>query len=385
MINNGLRIAIIEPVGGHGGMDYYDFGLCRGLASVGIDVALYTCDETAISSDINFKVRWNYVGIYGNISAWRRGLRYLYGTVLAIITACMEGRRICHFHFFHVGLLQAFNIGFARLMGRRIVITAHDVESLIDGLDIPVLNRLVYSFADRVIAHNRITEKELIKRIGLSDKNISVIPHGNYTHTSSIFPSQLYARKVLNIPDTAKVILFFGRIKAVKGLCLLLNAMPRVLNKHPDAILLIAGKPLNDDFSAYESQISRLGISTQCRTYIRYISDTDRSLLFSAANLVTLPYLRIYQSGVMLMAMSYAKAVLVSDLPGMLEIITEGENGFVFRNGDVSDLVKKIDEALSNTAIRDRIANNGYLHVRDNYDWNTIAAKTKILYDSINN
>jgi len=35
-----VRAAVIEPVGGHGGMDYYDFGLCEGLTKAGVSVAL---------------------------------------------------------------------------------------------------------------------------------------------------------------------------------------------------------------------------------------------------------------------------------------------------------------------------------------------------------
>ena len=35
-----LKVTMIEPVGGHGGMDYYDFGLCGGLVNAGVDVVL---------------------------------------------------------------------------------------------------------------------------------------------------------------------------------------------------------------------------------------------------------------------------------------------------------------------------------------------------------
>ena len=46
-----ISIAMIEPVGGHGGAHYYDFGLARGLLAAGCRVSLYTCDETADSAD----------------------------------------------------------------------------------------------------------------------------------------------------------------------------------------------------------------------------------------------------------------------------------------------------------------------------------------------
>jgi glycosyltransferase involved in cell wall biosynthesis len=378
-----LRVAVIEPVGGHGGMDYYDFGLCGGLAAAGLDATLYTSDETAIPPDAGFNVRHSYAGIYDKAPAWRRGLRYLRGTISALWAARREGRRICHFHFFHVGLLQAFNIVLAKLMGRRLVITAHDVESFVESLEVPVLSRWVYRQADRVVAHNKVSRKELIDRIGLPEELITVIQHGNYLHAIRPLPPQAEARKKLDMPEAAKVILFFGQIKKVKGLDLLLEAMPDVLKSHPEAHLLIAGKPWKSDFPEYEAQMVRLGIRDRCITHIHYIHDEDVPNYYAAADVVTLPYRRIYQSGVVLMAMSYGKVVLVSDLPGMTEIVSDGENGLVFRQGDAESLAGKVNESLADATLRDKLARKGFEHMRDHYAWKVIGEKTKKLYEDL--
>lgn len=383
MVQQNLRVAVIEPVGGHGGMDYYDFGLCGGLATAGVDVVLHTCDETVIPLDAGFAVRHSFAGIYGKAPSWKRGLRYLSGSVSALWSARREGRRICHFHLFHVGPRQVFNILLAKLLGLKLVITAHDVESFVESLEVPALSRWVYRQADRVVAHNQISKQELIDRIGLPDQRIVVIPHGNYLHTLRPLPVQRFARASLGIPEAAKVILFFGQIKDVKGLDLLLDAMPAVFKAHPDALLLVAGKPWKSDFSAYEKQMVSLGIRDRCITHIRFISDKDVALYYAAADVVALPYRRIYQSGVVLMAMSYGKAVLVSDLPGMTEIVTDGETGYVFRQGDVGELAASLDQALGNASERQVFAEKGYERVRDDYDWNVIGEKTKRLYESI--
>ena len=49
-------------------------------------------------------------------------------------------------------------------------------------------------------------------------------------------------------------------IKSVKGLDVLLEAMPKIVKSNPNILLLVAGKPWKDDFSKYENQISRLNI-----------------------------------------------------------------------------------------------------------------------------
>ena len=378
-----LRIAVIEPVGGHGGMDYYDFGLCGGLAEAGADVVLHTCDETNLPINAAFEVRHTYTGIYGKARSWRRGLRYARATLSSIWSAMRENRRICHFHLFHTGPLQTLNVVLAKIFRRRVVITAHDVESFVESLEVPLLSRWVYRQADRVIAHNRISRQELIDRIGLANEKIAVIPHGNYLHAIHPLPEQDEARRDLGVAVHAKVILFFGQIKDVKGLDLLLEAIPEVVEEHSDTILLIAGKPWKTDFSTYEAQMEKLAIREHCIAHIRYIDDEDVPLYYSAADVVALPYRRIYQSGVVLMAMSYGKAVLVSDLPGMTEIVTDGIDGYVFKRGDASDLAQKLCAALEDEGKRKLLSEQGFQRVRDDYDWQIIGEKTGELYATI--
>lgn len=375
-----IRVAVIEPVGGHGGMDYYDFGLCDSLADAGVDVVLHTCDETLIPAHGRYGVRHTYVGIYGKLPTVTRGLRYLRGTLAALWSARRERRGIVHFHLFHVGLLETFNILMARLLGRRVVITAHDVESFVEKLEVPMLSRWIYRIADQVVAHNRISRSELIGRIGLVDKKISVIAHGNYLHMARPLPSRFEARATLGLPAEAKVMLFFGQIKEVKGLDLLLDAMAEVLKAYPEARLLIAGKPWKSDFAIYEEQMRKLGIADQCITHIHYIPDDKVADYYAAADLVVLPYRRTYQSGVVLMAMSYGKPVLVSNIAGMVEVVRDNESGFVFTSGDVVSLAQTICRIFSDSDATEAVANRGYAKVKEQYDWRVIGQQTKELY-----
>ena len=378
-----ISVSMIEPVGGHGGMDYYDFGLCAGLASAGVDVVLHTCDETTKPDHAGFVVRHTYHGIFGKTAAWRRGLCFVLGSLRAVISTVLERRKVIHLHLFHVGALPFMNVLLARLMARKLVITAHDVESFVSSLEVPFISRMAYRLAHRVIAHNYISSDELKARLQVPADKIAVIPHGNYLHAlRPILPVNI-TRAKLGIPAHAKVLLFFGQIKDVKGLDLLLNAMPLVLQNHPDAVLLIAGKPWKTDFAAYQAKIDELGINHACITNIRFIPDEEVPLYYGAADLVVLPYLRIYQSGVVLMAMSYGKAVLVSDIPGMLEVVQDQETGFVFRSGNVDDLAQRICTIFANQPTMESVAKRGYSLMKEKYDWAVIGKKTKDLYASL--
>lgn len=376
-----LRAAVIEPVGGHGGMDYYDFGLCGGLAEAGVEVTLYTCDETSPSkASAAYTVALPYRRIYGKAPAWLRGLRYVWGSVRALTNARLRRACIAHFHFFHVGPLELFNVIAARLLGLKVVITAHDVQSFVESLSVPWMVERVYRAADRVIAQSRVSEEELRTVLHGSAGKVDVIPHGNYLHAIGEVPSREEARASLGLPVEGCVLLFFGQIKEVKGLDVLLQAMPRVIRAYPDAILLIAGKVWKDDFARYERMIEDLGIRGNCVSHIRYVPDAEVSRYYAAADAVVLPYRRIYQSGVLLMAMSHAKATVVSDLAGMTETVTDGVEAYSFPAGDAEALADKLVEALSDPEELRLVGERAHSRARKRHDWGEVGRATAACY-----
>lgn len=343
-------------------------------------MVLYTCDETAQPLSHQFICRLSFQKIFDASPAWVRGMRYLFGILKVLTSALVEGRKVCHLHFFNVGWLQLMTIALARLFMRRVVVTAHDVECFLASLDLPMMNHLGYRLAHRVIAHNEISRQELIQRLGISPTKIDVIPHGNYLHVISPLPPQEEAKKRLGISQEARVLLFFGQIKEVKGLDVLLRAMPAIVKRYPDAVLLIAGKPWRIDFSYYQKMMKNWGIVQHCVSHIRYINNDEVPMYYAACDVVVLPYQRIYQSGVVLMAMSYAKPVLVSDIPGMLEVVTNDKTGFVFRNGDAVDLSHQVCRIFAKPDTRDQVAEQGLTLMKQEYDWAMIGEKTLVSY-----
>lgn len=377
------RIAMIEPVGAHGGMAPYDLNLCRGISEAGVDVSLYTSENTSSLPDMHFAIRETYRGIFGGAPAWKRGLRFLRGSLASLLAAVLEGRGICHFHFFSVGPLEALNVLLARLLGRAVVITAHDVEAFASHLDAPGLPRVIYGLADKVIAHNQISRSELQSRLALPASRIQVIPHGHYPDCIGEPLDQQEARRRLGLPPDDPVLLFFGQIKEVKGLDLLIEAMPAILQVHPRVHLVIAGRPWKTDITPLVDRIAALGIQDQCLCRFDYIPDQDRATYYRAADLVVLPYRKIYQSGVLLMAMSYGNAVLVSNIPGMTELISHAVNGFVFQSGSPASLAEVAAEALSDASRLQAVSSHGRDMIIRDFSWTSIGKTTRELYSEL--
>lgn len=373
-----MKVAIIEPVGGHGGMNYYNSGLCNGLVELGIETYLYTSAETPESDLDQFEVRRFFIGIYGSDSKYIRALRYFKGLILSLLDIRRRGGRFCHLHFFHYTILEFLTCVFARLFGLRVVATIHDVESFSAGTGFPLLG-CIFRLADRLVVHNDFSRREILRILkGLKvSREIFVIPHGNYLpFVRPVDRDEACSR--LGISSDKKIILFFGQIKKVKGLDVLIEAMPLILASHPNAVLLIAGKVWKDDFDEYERAIQRLGIQDSVIKHIRYIRDDLVGSYYSAADVVVLPYRRIYQSGVLLMAMSYGATTISSCLEPMQEVVDDGVDGFLFDVGSSEELALVAINAL-NGSVRS-VGAQAVEKMKRAHDWNNIARKLLDVY-----
>lgn len=375
------KIAIIEPVGGHGGMNYYDFSLAKGVVNAGCEVILYTCVETIPPEKSVFLFVHGFHGIYGNAPKWLRGLRYVRDLLFCLKDAKRRGCNIVHFHFFHAGPIEALTMHLARAYGLKIILTVHDVESF-SGASNHASAKKIFGSADRLIVHNFVSRNEIVNVLGIDSSRIDIVQHGNYLGFIDNVPSRKYARNKFGLSDEF-VLLFFGQIKQVKGLDILLEALAVTKPYKNKFILLIAGKVWKDDFNKYLEQIERLGLDNVVRTDIRYIPDSEASIYYSAADLVVLPYRRIYQSGVLLMAMSYQRAVLASNLPGMVEVVRDGENGFLFESENVYSLAERLADIIEDPGAVDGVAQSGYQTVCVDHDWDLIGRMTCNAYAKV--
>ncbi len=375
-----IYTAMIEPVGGHGGMDYYDFSLCEGLANNGILPILLTCDETCGESG-RFPVAKPFNGIYGSAPKVIRAFRFLRGSMRAVLHAKRHGAKLTHLHFFHSGFLELLNVALSRLLGMKVVVTSHDVESFVPGVSSGLLNKWIYGLASAVIAHNKLSANELRSKLKLEESKINIIPHGNYLEYKRDVGGKEEARRQLDLSCDEFVVLFFGQIKEVKGLEVLLKAIPHLNERVRRRVrVVIAGKVWKDDFEKYQRFIDTLSLQDCVKLEIRYIRDDEVAYFYRSADVIALPYKKIYQSGVVLMAMSFGVPVIVSDIPGMLEVVTDGATGLVFRSEDPVDLARCLTFAESSPAELERMEIAAEDLMRTKYSWSNIGRQTAELY-----
>ena len=124
------------------------------------------------------------------------------------------------------------------------------------------------------------------------------------------------------------MLLFFGFVREYKGLMYLIEALPAIRKRLPDAKLLVVGD-FFDDKQKYLRRIEELGVASMVVIYDGYIPDREVGTYFSAADLVVLPYESATQSGIVQIAYAFGKPVVVTSVGGLPEVVEDGRTGFV--------------------------------------------------------
>ena len=204
----------------------------------------------------------------------------------------------------------------------------------------------VVAIADNVIPHEkRIGDVSLTKYfiqscdafIVMSDKVADDIKLFNPKKPVSITPHPIYsifgdkvsrdeACEKLNLDKGFKYLLFFGFIRKYKGLDILLQAMPLIKNKNLK--LIVAGE-FYESKEEYLKLIKEHHLENAIIMRDEYIPKDDVRFYFSAADLIVQPYRSATQSGVTQIAYSFDKPMVVTNVGGLPDMVTDGVSGFV--------------------------------------------------------
>jgi len=155
--------------------------------------------------------------------------------------------------------------------------------------------------------------------------------------------AQDQARAELGISSNVPVLLFFGFIRAYKGLHVLLESMPRIIDALPSVRLIIAGEFYEEE-ELYRTTIESEDLKEHILLRAAYIPKEDVGKYFGAADVVVQPYTRATQSGVAQVAFHFEKPLIMSDVGGLAEVVGHQEAGLIVPPND--------PDALSEAVIR---------------------------------
>lgn len=176
-----------------------------------------------------------------------------------------------------------------------------------------------------------ITQSKMDARDLLSVKHDAVYrvtPHPTYGMFCRQGMSMQKAREQLQIDQGQRVLLFFGFVRKYKGLQYLLEAMKLLKERDFKVQLWVVGD-FGEDKEEYVEQIRAFEIGDQVQMVEGYVPDDEVEKYFAASDLVVLPYLSATQSGIVQIAFGFEKPVLVTEVGGLPDVVTNGKTGYV--------------------------------------------------------
>lgn len=156
-------------------------------------------------------------------------------------------------------------------------------------------------------------------------------PHPIYDHYGERMV-KAEACKALGLPENKQYMLFFGLVRAYKGLDLLLDAFGQIKDQLPELQLIIAGEFYEHE-DKYRAQIEANGLTDRVILRNEFIPDADLRKYFGAADLIVQPYKSATQSGVTQVAFHFEKPMLVTNVGGLGEIVHDHKMGYACAPG----------------------------------------------------
>jgi glycosyltransferase involved in cell wall biosynthesis len=188
--------------------------------------------------------------------------------------------------------------------------------------------RYFLSSCDGFVTMSRSVLKDL-QALGFGPKPALYRPHPLYDNFGPIKP-RAAALAALGLPadGNTRYALFFGFIRAYKGLDVLLEAWADPRLAALPVKLIIAGE-FYEDAAPYEVLIKQYNLESRLVRATDFIPNEAVANYFCAADLVLQPYKNATQSGVSQVAYHFERPMLVTDVGGLAELIPDGEVGYV--------------------------------------------------------
>jgi len=376
---------------------HYAFGLAMALISQGVGLDIVGSDEID-SPEMHANPGLRFLNLRGdqrrNAPLTEKISRVLRYYARLIRYAAIARPKIFHilwnnkFELFDRTLLMLYY----KLLGKRIVFTAHNVNlgerDLSDTLPNRLSLRIQYRLSDHVFVHTERMKQELLEEFGVGERRVTVIPYGinNAVPDTDLTPAE--AKRRLGIGGAHRTILFFGAIAPYKGLDLLVEAFRRLRTGKAEYRLIIAARPKHG-FEKYSHEVQEAirggdGSGSVIQTS-RFIPDEEIELYFKAADVLALPYRRIFQSGVLFLGFRFGLPAVAADVGSFGEDIIEGRTGYLCKPGDPADLAKTLETYFTSELFRrlDSRRRDIREYMSARHSWDVVARMTRDVYSEL--
>lgn len=238
-----------------------------------------------------------------------------------------------------------------------------------------VLFKLVHKPNERYVVSkipNIIIVAPQVKDIisGMTNSKIHVIPNGiDFEDVQNIQP------KSIEHPS----IFYIGGLTKIKGVDILLKAIPIIKEKIPTIHVYIAGSGPQEN--ELKELVKKLNIGEDVE-FLGFISGRDKYAWYKSADICVFPSRHDCGPIVLPEAMACGKPIVASNVGGIPFMVENGKTGLLFKSENVEDLADKIVAVLKDKKIREKMGKAGLEKVKE-FTWDKIAEQTVAVYREI--
>lgn len=368
-----------------GGLGQHVFDLSRFLAQQGITVHIITPGiENLLGYETENGVHIHRVGISQKEGEDFKSWTFTFNSE-AIRKAVSVNYQVGGFDVVHSHdwLVAYAGRSVAKIFEIPLVTTIHATEH---GRNIGLHNRMQMEIneieknlaldSSRVICCSQYMQDEVCNLFGRPREDLRIIPNGV---DPDLFTS-LPVTPRFDIGDDEQVVFFIGRLVPEKGVWQLINCFPEVLKAVPQAKLYIGGR--GPQKVALEKLARENGIADKVY-FTGFIAKEDRNYVYNRAKVAVFPSLYEPFGIVALEAMATNTPVIVGNVGGLAEIVSDGFNGLKVSPGSEEELAAAIIKLLTDEKLAGNLQDNGYQTVKSVYSWEVIASSTIEVYNEV--
>ena len=238
--------------------------------------------------------------------------------------------------------------------------------------------KLLAHEAWRVIVCSQYMRDEIQRVFGSPADKIDVVYNGirpEKKHHGDSFERIEFRRRFAN--DKEKIVYYVGRMTYEKGISVLLNAAPKVMQAMGDGVkfVIIGG----GNTSRLQHLARSLGIWQQCY-FTGFMSDEDLDKFQTIADCAVFPSLYEPFGIVALESFAARVPVVVSNTGGLPEVVKHEHTGIVTRANDPDSLTAGIVRVLKNPQQSQKLVEAAYDSISKSFSWNDLSRQTAKVY-----
>lgn len=246
------------------------------------------------------------------------------------------------------------------------------------------LEVLIASQADHVLTITQGVAGELMKD-GVSPDRLSLLPNAVDPEAFRPTPKNSDLRERLEILKGEFVIVYAGSLTVYEGLDDVIAAMPRLLQAGIQPRFIVAG---DGEYRQHMQTLAdSLGIADRV-TFAGRVRPEEIQAYLSLADVVTIPRKPFKVCMVVsplkpFEAMAMEKAVILSDLPALMEIVEDGKTGLICKAADPAHLATVLERLARNPDLRGELGRAARRWAVEKRSWAQNAANLKKLYQAM--